>query len=49
MFIELCKQLSFKDCLLPEEESQLVDAGVFKHIQIDIFDFFLIQIVLNDI
>lgn len=49
MLVELSEQLSLKDCFLSEEKAQFIDAGVFKDIQIYIFDLFLIKIVLNHI
>ena len=49
MFIQLAQKLSFKHCLFPQQKPQLIDTGVLQNIEVNIFDLFLIEIVLNHV
>ena len=47
MLVELSQQLSFKDCFLSEEKSQLIYTGMLENIQVNIFDLFFVKILLD--
>lgn len=49
MLIELGKKLPLEDCLFAEEEPKFVDASMFQDIEINVFDFFFIEVLFDDV
>lgn len=49
MLVELIEEFSFEDSLLAKHEPKLIDAGMLEDVEIDILDFFFVEIVLNHV
>lgn len=49
MLIELSEELSLEDSLFSEEKPQFIDASMLQYIEINIFNFFFIEVLFHDV